>query len=254
MKKADKVAFIKYLAESIDPSGYDKKPESLNMYDRFIWFKHVYELEYGHHEKRFPHRGRTLEDYLRGLPSSLTVETYDNEIINRYTELTCKKVLSSKEEYIVDNWFPMLGNLLDEIFNNLSDTTIWLKFSGEKVMPRPNMDNISDGLKQGLLQLKNAMTKGRNIVITKEVSLDKLRKYEYRIHVITEHGKIFTLSGNVTNENDVYLLNLTKYGSSDLGFYYANELSKVLLRCAKLIGMDNTESFGQYINNNINYL
>lgn len=240
MLKSLKRIFYHYIVDMIDDeSSYDTHPNNDSAVEKVRWLKSIFMSEYSHGIKQYGGLRNAIESYIRGLPSSISIEFDNTKILEKYEELTETKVMEKNEIKIIDEWFPMIADRIFELFLACESVKGWMNVYGESFIPSPTKDNVSDTLKTSAEGLYSAIMNNRSIVVSREVSNNRCRKDEYNIHYVNENGILCKVRGEMQNENDRILLNLTKYESIYLGVYYGNELYNVLKRIYNVFSFDN---------------
>lgn len=240
MLKNLKRIFYHYIVDMIDDeSSYDTHPNNDSAVEKVRWLKSIFMSEYSHGIKQYGGLRNAIESYIRGLPSSISIEFDNTKILEKYEELTGTKIKEKNEIKIIDEWFPMIADRIFELFMASGSVESWMNVYGESYVPYPTKMNVSEELTKSAEGLYSAIMNDRSLVVSREVSNDRCRKDEYNLHYVNELGILCKVRGDMQNENDRILLNLTKYESINLGVYYGNELYNVLKRIYNVFSFDN---------------
>jgi hypothetical protein len=105
-----------YLLANIDGAAYDV--ELSTDAERVKFIAETFAREYGWTLKRIP-RNRALSEWLAGLPTALTVDFYNSDVLARAVVLGLlpEDATEEQEDRLLENWWLYLGRILGRLID-----------------------------------------------------------------------------------------------------------------------------------------
>ena len=110
--------YEKYILENIDNSGYDNEKELTTPKQKLQFLQDTFKQEYGFQIARTGEQ-KARADWLSGLPSSINIPFYNNEILALAKKMGSLRAnpTEKQEQQVIDGYWNYMSNQIERLNN-----------------------------------------------------------------------------------------------------------------------------------------